>query len=199
MREFLGLCMPARVHHRVLTFQRTVFLSVYLLINTGFHLIDRSLLYTRRLFGWFLKRMSSFCPLAVIHIRRYFRYTSFRDDIHALGICSLTFELASDALQMLFAAFSSVQLRNRKAIAMKSNERARCCLIVPASVDVAFLVAGRIVAICLGLLALVVGIVLSSIPWVDYLILRVSTEVAWAREDNSFASFVTSMKNSIIE
>ncbi|KAH0949613.1 hypothetical protein HN011_006049, partial [Eciton burchellii] len=30
----------------------------------------------------------------------------------------------------------------------------------------------RIVAICLGLLALVVGIVLSSIPWVDYLILK---------------------------
>jgi len=105
----------------------------------------------------------------------------------------------SDAPQMLFAAFSSVQLRNRKAIAMKSNERARCCLTVPASVDVAFLVAGRIVAICLGLLALVVGIVLSSIPWVDYLILRVSTEVAWAREDNSFAPFVTFMKNSIIE
>ncbi|XP_025267973.1 scavenger receptor class B member 1 [Camponotus floridanus] len=31
---------------------------------------------------------------------------------------------------------------------------------------------GRITAICLGLLALVIGIVLSSIPWVDYLILR---------------------------
>ncbi|EZA58061.1 hypothetical protein DMN91_006308 [Ooceraea biroi] len=31
---------------------------------------------------------------------------------------------------------------------------------------------GRIVAICLGLLALVIGIVLSSIPWVDYLILK---------------------------
>ncbi|XP_029158687.1 scavenger receptor class B member 1 isoform X2 [Nylanderia fulva] len=30
----------------------------------------------------------------------------------------------------------------------------------------------RIAAICLGLLALVIGIVLSSIPWVDYLILR---------------------------
>lgn len=34
--------------------------------------------------------------------------------------------------------------------------------------------AGRIAAICLGLLALAIGIVLSSIPWVDYLILRVS-------------------------
>ncbi|XP_011875402.1 PREDICTED: scavenger receptor class B member 1 [Vollenhovia emeryi] len=31
---------------------------------------------------------------------------------------------------------------------------------------------GRIAAICLGLLALVIGIVLSSIPWVDYLILK---------------------------
>ncbi|XP_029672759.1 scavenger receptor class B member 1 [Formica exsecta] len=31
---------------------------------------------------------------------------------------------------------------------------------------------GRIAAICLGLLALIIGIVLSSIPWVDYLILR---------------------------
>ncbi|XP_050447396.1 scavenger receptor class B member 1 [Cataglyphis hispanica] len=31
---------------------------------------------------------------------------------------------------------------------------------------------GRIAAICLGFLALVIGIVLSSIPWVDYLILR---------------------------
>ncbi|XP_032674774.1 scavenger receptor class B member 1 [Odontomachus brunneus] len=31
---------------------------------------------------------------------------------------------------------------------------------------------GRITAICLGLLALVIGIVLSSIPWVDYIILK---------------------------
>lgn len=31
---------------------------------------------------------------------------------------------------------------------------------------------GRIAAICLGLLALVIGIVLSSIPWVDYIILK---------------------------
>lgn len=35
---------------------------------------------------------------------------------------------------------------------------------------------GRITAICLGLLALVIGIVLSSIPWVDYIILKVSMD-----------------------
>lgn len=33
---------------------------------------------------------------------------------------------------------------------------------------------GRLAAILFGILALTIGIILSSIPWVDYVILRVS-------------------------
>lgn len=43
-------------------------------------------------------------------------------------------------------------------------------------IDGFFVVAGRLTVIMLGLSTLAIGIILSSTPWLDYLILKVSAK-----------------------